>query len=99
MGQNMRQKKHLMSNTGVKFAANLMRDLRAVTTACESSTVRPLDSAEQLSLMLKFPVPRATTSHPLASGGRKESEDSGLPYIHITLLVATLATYTVKQTA
>lgn len=55
-------------NTGcphrAMFTTNLISDLRAVTTACESCTIRPLDKA--LSLVLKLPVPKATTSHPPA---------------------------------
>lgn len=43
-------------------SSNLMRDLRAATTACESCTIRPFDEA--LSFALMSPVPTATTVHP-----------------------------------
>lgn len=43
-------------------SSNLMRDLRAATTACESCTMRPFDEA--LSFALMSPVPTATTVHP-----------------------------------
>lgn len=46
------------------FITNLISDLLAVTTACESCTSRPL--AEALSMVLKLPVPKDTTSHPPA---------------------------------
>lgn len=43
-------------------SSNLIRDLRAATTACESCTIRPFDEA--LSLALMSPIPTATTVHP-----------------------------------
>lgn len=56
----------------VMVATNLIRDLLAVTTACESCTILPFD--EILSFVLKLPVPRATTSYPLARERQKCEE-------------------------